>query len=118
MPNGARVVIIVNLDESVKSGPLLLCVSRLGAARHLSAETLLATRFKPCPPLLFTHGCHPLLTPSSISCFTPRYFLKNVKAITKITSSAEEPSRLPGRTWVFPLTTSESSTPRALPPSS
>ena len=77
----ARVESSVNLDESGNPDPYFMSID-LGTARH--PQTLLATHFNG-QPLTVDHGAPlRLLVPVKLG-------LKNVKAITKITYSAEEP---------------------------
>jgi DMSO/TMAO reductase YedYZ molybdopterin-dependent catalytic subunit len=77
----ARVESSVNLDESGNSDPYFMSID-LATARH--PQTLLATHFNG-QPLTVDHGAPlRLLVPVKLG-------LKNVKAITKITYSAEEP---------------------------
>jgi DMSO/TMAO reductase YedYZ molybdopterin-dependent catalytic subunit len=88
----ARVESSVNLDDSRNPAPYFMSID-LATARH--PQTLLATHFNG-QPLTVDHGAplH-LLAPVKLG-------LKNVKAITKITYSAEA-KRLLGGTRVFPL---------------
>ena len=77
----ARVESSVNLDESGNPDPYFMSID-LGTARH--PQTLLATHFNG-QLLTVDHGAPlRLLVPVKLG-------LKNVKAITKITYSAEEP---------------------------
>src|SRR6266404_5256870 len=77
----ARVESSVNLDESGNPDPYFMSID-LATARH--PQTLLATHFNG-QPLPVDHGAPlRLLAPVKLG-------LKNVKAITKITYSAEEP---------------------------
>jgi len=77
----ARVESSVNLDESGNPDPYFMSID-LATARH--PQTLLATHFNG-QPLTVDHGAPlRLLVPVKLG-------LKNVKAITKITYSAEEP---------------------------
>ncbi len=77
----ARVESSVNLDDSGDPDPYFMSID-LATARH--AQTLLATHFNG-QPLTVDHGAPlRLLVPVKLG-------LKNVKAITKITYSAEEP---------------------------
>jgi len=77
----ARVESSVNLDESGNPDPYFMSID-LATARH--PQTLLATHFNG-QPLTVAHGTPlRLLVPVKLG-------LKNVKAITKITYSAEEP---------------------------
>jgi len=77
----ARVESSVNLDESGNPDPYFMSID-LATARH--PQTLLATHFNG-QPLTVGHGAPlRLLVPVKLG-------LKNVKAITKITYSAEEP---------------------------
>jgi len=77
----ARVESSVNLDESGNPDPYFMSID-LATARH--PQTLLATHFNGLP-LTVDHGAPlRLLVPVKLG-------LKNVKAITKITYSAEEP---------------------------
>ena len=77
----ARVESSVNLDESGNPDPYVMSID-LATARH--PQTLLATHFNG-QPLTVDHGAPlRLLVPVKLG-------LKNVKAITKITYSAEEP---------------------------
>jgi DMSO/TMAO reductase YedYZ molybdopterin-dependent catalytic subunit len=77
----ARVESSVNLDASGNPGPYFMSLD-LATARH--PQTLLATHFNG-QPLTVDHGAPlRLLVPVKLG-------LKNVKAITKITYSAEEP---------------------------
>ncbi len=77
----ARVESSVNLDESGNPDPYFMSID-LGTARH--PQTLLATHFNG-QPLTADHGAPlRLLVPVKLG-------LKNVKAITRITYSSEEP---------------------------
>ena len=77
----ARVESTVNLDESGNPDPYFMSID-LATARH--PQTLLATHFNG-QPLTVDHGAPlRLLVPVKLG-------LKNVKAITKITYSVEEP---------------------------
>ena len=77
----ARVESSVNLDDSGNPDPYFVSID-LATARH--PQTLLATHFNG-QPLTVDHGAPlRLLVPVKLG-------LKNVKAITKITYSAEEP---------------------------
>ena len=77
----ARVESSVNLDESGNPDPYFMSID-LATARH--PQTLLATHFNGLP-LTVDHGAPlRLLVPVKLG-------LKNVKAITRITYSAEEP---------------------------
>jgi DMSO/TMAO reductase YedYZ molybdopterin-dependent catalytic subunit len=77
----ARVESSVNLDDSGKPDPYFMSID-LATARH--PQTLFATHFNG-HPLTVDHGAPlRLLVPVKLG-------LKNVKAITKITYSAEEP---------------------------
>jgi DMSO/TMAO reductase YedYZ molybdopterin-dependent catalytic subunit len=77
----ARVESSVNLDESGNPDPYFMSID-LATARH--PQTLLATHFNG-QPLTVDHGAPlRLLVPVKLG-------LKNVKAITKITYSVEEP---------------------------
>ena len=77
----ARVESSVNLDESGNPDPYFMSID-LATARH--PQTMLATHFNG-QPLTVDHGAPlRLLVPVKLG-------LKNVKAITKITYSAEEP---------------------------
>jgi DMSO/TMAO reductase YedYZ molybdopterin-dependent catalytic subunit len=77
----ARVESSVNLDDSGNPDPYFMSID-LATARH--PQTLLATHFND-QPLTVDHGAPlRLLVPVKLG-------LKNVKAITKITYSAEEP---------------------------
>ena len=77
----ARVESSVNLDESGNPDPYVMSID-LATARH--PQTLLATHFNG-QPLTVDHGAPlRLLVPVKLG-------LKNVKAITRITYSAEEP---------------------------
>jgi len=77
----ARVESSVNLDESGNPDPYFMSID-LATARH--PQTLLATHFNG-QPLTVDHGAPlRLLVPVKLG-------LKNVKAITKITYSADEP---------------------------
>jgi len=77
----ARVESSVNLDESGNPDPYFMSID-LATARH--PQTLLATHFNG-QPLTVDHGAPlRLLVPVKLG-------LKNVKAITRITYSAEEP---------------------------
>jgi DMSO/TMAO reductase YedYZ molybdopterin-dependent catalytic subunit len=77
----ARVDSSVNLDDSGNPDPYFMSID-LATARH--PQTLLATHFNG-QPLTVDHGAPlRLLVPVKLG-------LKNVKAITKITYSAEEP---------------------------
>ena len=77
----ARVESSVNLDDSGNPDPYFMSID-LATARH--PQTLLATHFNG-QPLTVDHGAPlRLLVPVKLG-------LKNVKAITKITYSAEEP---------------------------
>lgn len=77
----ARVESSVNLDESGNPEPYFMSID-LATARH--PQTLLATHFNG-QPLTVDHGAPlRLLVPVKLG-------LKNVKAITRITYSAEEP---------------------------
>jgi DMSO/TMAO reductase YedYZ molybdopterin-dependent catalytic subunit len=77
----ARVESSVNLDNSGNPDPYFMSID-LGTARH--PQTLLATHFNG-QPLTVDHGAPlRLLVPVKLG-------LKNVKAITRITYSAEEP---------------------------
>jgi DMSO/TMAO reductase YedYZ molybdopterin-dependent catalytic subunit len=77
----ARVESSVNLDDSGTPDPYFMSID-LATARH--PQTLLATHFNG-QPLTVDHGAPlRLLVPVKLG-------LKNVKAITKITYSAEEP---------------------------
>jgi DMSO/TMAO reductase YedYZ molybdopterin-dependent catalytic subunit len=77
----ARVESSVNLDDSGNPDPYFMSLD-LATARH--PQTLLATQFNG-QPLTVDHGAPlRLLVPVKLG-------LKNVKAITKITYSAEEP---------------------------
>jgi len=77
----ARVESSVNLDDSGKPDPYFMSID-LATARH--PQTLLATHLNG-QPLTVDHGAPlRLLVPVKLG-------LKNVKAITKITYSAEEP---------------------------
>src|SRR5438105_99791 len=77
----ARVETSVNLDESGNPDPYFMSID-LGTARH--PQTLLATHFNG-HPLTADHGA-PLRLPVPV-----KLGLKNVKAITKITYSRDEP---------------------------
>jgi DMSO/TMAO reductase YedYZ molybdopterin-dependent catalytic subunit len=77
----ARVESSVNLDDSENPDPYFMSID-LGTARH--PQTLLATHFNG-QPLTADHGAPlRLLVPVKLG-------LKNVKAITRITYSSEEP---------------------------
>jgi DMSO/TMAO reductase YedYZ molybdopterin-dependent catalytic subunit len=77
----ARVESSVNLDESGNPDPYFMSID-LGTARH--PQTLLATHFNG-QPLTVDHGAPlRLLVPVKLG-------LKNVKAVTRITYSSEEP---------------------------
>jgi DMSO/TMAO reductase YedYZ molybdopterin-dependent catalytic subunit len=77
----ARVASSVNLDASGNPDPYFMSLD-LATAHH--PQTLLATHFNG-QPLMVEHGAPlRLLVPVKLG-------LKNVKAITKITYSAEEP---------------------------
>ena len=77
----ARVESSINLDESGNPDPYFMSID-LGTARH--PQTLLATHFNG-QPLTVDHGAPlRLLVPVKLG-------LKNVKAITRITYSSEEP---------------------------
>ena len=79
---------------STLRGILTLTLSRSTWRRHAIPQTLLATHLNG-QPLTVEHGAPlRLLVPVKLG-------LKNVKAITRITYSAEEPRDYWARIWVF-----------------